>query len=627
MQIRIECNIPFQSPKQSTNRQYTYSQTRKQLFWFSSIDCLWFLSNLIGIIFVPWSLNSLLIEFFQILSQLFLGSRSRKVRCQICSKFRVSKKYKRHLELHLGRGELSAQEMKVILFQSKFTRFGSKFKQSSRKYGRLCTVEESGIPCDTLVLDLKTHLKRQHGITSASDYSIRMDSEELVEKAVFFKQNSIAKSNPLFNFSDQSNEGIDLNLTSHESLDSNNNRVKNNFCQSISSPFDFPCDDIDESHIIQEVSYELTDSLRAFGNHLQTISGGFRSDKSAKMDLSNIVILTNAIGKDYIFNFQRINIHITNEVEAGKSPSTLQSRLYSLERFVKFLKIYEPHILPERKLLKEFKYMIKNARLSLAKLKSIRHSEVMMRNRYNFTHTVDVLKEWRKRREVGMNNYLNLLHSHTSNEVVVAEEIYYRLRDYFIVEIILPNCQRPGVIRGVTIKEVNAAGKKLTKDGLYKVCVAKHKTGYLQNATFFLYPNVFNALLLFIRYVLSKLPHIARLSSKLTQSSPVFQTFNGDSIITSRISPILRQSLYKMGITFHGTVTDIRKAAATLTGKYAPNLHDKMALFLGHSRVAHERYYRVNLGHDGLSEALLLWKLFTQSQMRTKQHQTTIFFL
>ena len=57
-----------------------------------------------------------------------------------------------------------------------------------------------------------------------------------------------------------------------------------------------------------------------------------------------------------------------------------------------------------------------------------------------------------------------------------------------------------------------------------------------------------------------------------------------------------------MGIKFSGTVTDLRKAAASLIRKYAPNIHEKMALFLCHSIKAHDEYYRIKLGHDGLTE-------------------------
>ena len=68
------------------------------------------------------------------------------------------------------------------------------------------------------------------------------------------------------------------------------------------------------------------------------------------------------------------------------------------------------------------------------------------------------------------------------------------------------------------------------------------------------------------------------------------------------MTPILRNFLPKMGIIFTGTITDMRKSATTLTVKINLNIHELMALFLGHSQKAHDKYYRVQLGHFGLSE-------------------------
>ena len=71
--------------------------------------------------------------------------------------------------------------------------------------------------------------------------------------------------------------------------------------------------------------------------------------------------------------------------------------------------------------------------------------------------------------------------------------------------------------------------------------------------------------------------------------------------------------LLHIGIHFSGTITDLRKAAETLTGKLAPNLHELMALFLCHSPKTHDEYYRIHLGHDGFSEAFEKLETFQTS--------------
>ena len=87
-------------------------------------------------------------------------------------------------------------------------------------------------------------------------------------------------------------------------------------------------------------------------------------------------------------------------------------------------------------------------------------------------------------------------------------------------------------------------------------------------------------------------------------------TYTGRPFESSQVTPILRDYLERMGLYFKGTISDIRKAAATLTGKHDPNLHELMAQYLCHSRKAHDRYYRVQLGHQGLTHAFSSLKKF-----------------
>ena len=114
----------------------------------------------------------------------------------------------------------------------------------------------------------------------------------------------------------------------------------------------------------------------------------------------------------------------------------------------------------------------------------------------------------------------------------------------------------------------------------------------------FVYPDIYLALHIFSQGILPKLAIYSNSKSGLTE-----ETLNGDAILSSRVTPLLRHYLLSLSIRFCGTITDLRKAAATLTGKFAPDLHELMALFLCHSRKTHDKYYRIHLGHDGLSQA------------------------
>ena len=174
------------------------------------------------------------------------------------------------------------------------------------------------------------------------------------------------------------------------------------------------------------------------------------------------------------------------------------------------------------------------------------------------------------------------------------------MRDFLIAEIIIANAQRPGVICGMTVDEVNAGLDNLTHQGYHQLMISSHKTGYLQSATLFIYSEIYVALSIFTHNVLTRLSHI---STRCFTDSKVFRLYSGIQLPSSKISCVLRNALNRQGINFNGTITDFRKAAATLTGKLNPNLHELMSLFMCHTRRVHDQFYRDNLGHPGLVQA------------------------
>ena len=102
------------------------------------------------------------------------------------------------------------------------------------------------------------------------------------------------------------------------------------------------------------------------------------------MDICNILILRKQLGEMSIFSADFLNSHLTLELQLGKSPSTIQSRLYYFRRFIQFVKIHNPNLLPNRKRLNILLTMIMGIGTSLTKLKSKRQQDVMMKNRENF---------------------------------------------------------------------------------------------------------------------------------------------------------------------------------------------------------------------------------------------------
>ena len=175
---------------------------------------------------------------------------------------------------------------------------------------------------------------------------------------------------------------------------------------------------------------------------------------------------------------------------------------------------------------------------------------------------------------------------------------YVKMRDFLITYLLLSNGQRPGVIVGMLLSEVDTAAHDIV-EGYHQLIVSKHKIGYLQSAVLFVYPYIYKQLYFFSCSVLKRLPN----GRIITKHSRFFLEFNGKTLNSSKISVIVRHYLNSVGIQFDGTATDLRKASATLSAKFRPDKQDVVSDFLCHSRIVHDKFYRVQHGEDRFVEA------------------------
>ena len=94
-----------------------------------------------------------------------LPPKIKVVKCQVCNEIRAYEKYARHLQLHVKRGQLSEEEMRIIIFQTKSTRNDVLHRYNHTQIGTIYSI------CGTHVLNINDHLLRQHGI-GRNDISI-----------------------------------------------------------------------------------------------------------------------------------------------------------------------------------------------------------------------------------------------------------------------------------------------------------------------------------------------------------------------------------------------------------------------------------------------------------------------
>ena len=182
----------------------------------------------------------------------------------------------------------------------------------------------------------------------------------------------------------------------------------------------------------------------------------------------------------------------------------------------------------------------------------------------------------------------------------LTESLFRQLRNYLIVEILLANAQRSGIIEGILIKEVVQANNNVNSDSLHYIYVENHKTGYIQAAIIYLEAEIYNYLLTFTTIVLALLPCIGH--QRTDDNCHVFQTWTSDSLHTSTINSCLRAGLKHFGINDpQGCPTNYRKAASTLISMHNHSMQESLSQFMCHARSTTERHYRHHMSHKGLS--------------------------
>ena len=175
---------------------------------------------------------------------------------------------------------------------------------------------------------------------------------------------------------------------------------------------------------------------------------------------------------------------------------------------------------------------------SLLRKRKSRMTLVMAGNRRKYEPSVRLIRQWRRNRT--SNETLSLISHFSKNDSIeLTLTLYNKMRNYFICEIIIYNGQRAGIVSGINIGEVEDAKVVITSDGHHKIIVSRHKTGIIHSATIFIYENVFLALLTFIDYVLPKLPTYSSNIKFIDDSSCIFQTFTGENISSSSVTPYL----------------------------------------------------------------------------------------
>ena len=444
--------------------------------------------------------------------------------------------------------------------------------------------------CGKVVLDLGVHIKNIHKVLPDTQRF-----NDIIHCSSTYTSPSIpqyiSKTNALIK------KNIHLHLSSSELIPDGENADVGIDDSDISSSCDFnlpiSLNSIDPNKFHQ--------ALHIFKRFSATSWGGLQSQKSIKADNYNILEIYNYVGHNFLFDASSLNDFLTKCINSGLAPTTILCKVRSYRRFIQCTEIKFPEIFPDSRTMCIMNTMLRGIEKTLAKQRFRRQAVIMETSRNTFKHSAQMLKLWREKRDEG--DYLDVFYLHDCCEqAIFSEEVYINMRNLLITDLLLTNAQRPGAITGMKLKEVDAAVDDISSEGYYRIFISRHKTGFLQAATLFVSSDIFAVLSLFRRNILPNLPCYLR-NCTLTKDSHLFQTFQGKMLESSQISLIVRKALDCLGIHYTGTVTDLRKAAATLTARFAPHIQDLVSDFLCHSRKVQDKFYRVQIGDPNFFQA------------------------
>ena len=272
-----------------------------------------------------------------------------------------------------------------------------------------------------------------------------------------------------------------------------------------------------------------------------TKGGGGRRNTPIKGDISSFRCLVQANGWN---NFWEPNVLNSYVSAATCAPSTAYGRLRAYERFVHFLRTQMPNLLPSPGRMKAIESMLTALKEALGKDRHIRSITTMTASRERMPHSLNVLREWRLRREAVEVKKLFPSSTFTSTgdggPFHLDECLFLKLRNYLIVEILLANAQRSGIIEGMLISEVLKAKNNANNDGLHYIYIEKHKTRYIQPPIFYMEAEIYTYLLIFAPLI-TQLPPIRH--ERTGADCRVFQKWTSDSLHTSNVSTCLRAGL------------------------------------------------------------------------------------
>jgi site-specific recombinase XerD len=172
-------------------------------------------------------------------------------------------------------------------------------------------------------------------------------------------------------------------------------------------------------------------------------------------------------------------------------------------------------------------------------------------------------------------------------KLFLSQHQYVLLRDFLLLQILLSNANRSGVLREVTVDQIKQAREV---DGRIVISVQEHKTAWKYGpAKLVVTAMVMSWLRIFIRHVRPQV-----LEGKMNEGERhLFLSWTGEQLSSGQISKSLQTIWKRAGLGEDITCTLVRKSAVTAVHEHQPALKANLAGLMCHAQETATKYYRI----------------------------------
>ena len=379
--------------------------------------------------------------------------KQRRISCIVCKRPGCYSKYRRHLLVHLSNGEINNEKFAKIIFKMRLPRRDLKANTSAKsQLGYMCHYRnESDVECMHIVLNLRRHLVSVHKLNRFSLKFRSIIAEAFKDRSLI--RHSRVRSSHTTEMDDSMNLCNTTTSSTHLLNTSDTTSLykarSNSYDVSSSSPEFSDPEYLTENEMEIEASLPLLTSdntmpqllyrndalslrfidiekvIPEFRSFLLTKGGGGRRNTLIKGDISSFRSMMKEFKWENFWDPNKLNHYVSS---ATCAPSTVYCRLRVYERFIHFLRIQMPSLLPTSDQMKAIDSMLCYLKEALGKDRHKRNMHTMAVSRERMPISFDVLRSWRSARAtVEVKTHFLHFDKGTNN---ITEFLFRQLRNY-----------------------------------------------------------------------------------------------------------------------------------------------------------------------------------------------------